>query len=246
MRIPRRTFSRLSRVPHASMCGGRARCSTCRVQVLNGLEFLERPGPDEQLALERAGIDAPDIRLACQVRPRADLSVVTLVPAAASAARFSSLDRYQTGVERNVTIMFVDIRGFTRFSDGRLPYDIVFILNQYLGRMSDAIIAEGEIQPARSRELGFEIPGTVTEVLVKEGDRVAAGTLLARLDTREMELALRSAEQDVAAQQAGAVVVPPRLTIDDGEGGWKWARVCREGPVFDAREILWEEETESG
>jgi multidrug efflux pump subunit AcrA (membrane-fusion protein) len=65
-----------------------------------------------------------------------------------------------------------------------------------------AIIAEGEIQPARSRELGFEIPGTVTEVLVKEGDRVAAGTLLARLDTREMELALRSAEQDVAAQQA--------------------------------------------
>jgi adenylate cyclase len=39
--------------------------------------------------------------------------------------------------------MFVDIRGFTRFSDGRLPYDIVFILNQYLGRMSDAIIAEG-------------------------------------------------------------------------------------------------------
>jgi adenylate cyclase len=39
--------------------------------------------------------------------------------------------------------MFVDIRGFTRFSEGRLPYDIVFILNQYLGRMSDAIIAKG-------------------------------------------------------------------------------------------------------
>jgi adenylate cyclase len=136
-------ISRLSRVPHASMCGGRARCSTCRVQVLNGLEFLERPGPDEQMALERAGIDAPDIRLACQVRPRADLSVVTLVPAAESAARYTSLDRYQTGVERDITIMFVDIRGFTRFSDGRLPYDIVFILNQYLGRMSDAIIAKG-------------------------------------------------------------------------------------------------------
>jgi adenylate cyclase len=135
-------ISRLSRVPHASMCGGRARCSTCRVQVINGLEFLEPPGPDEQRALERAGINAPDIRLACQVRPLADLSVVTLVPAA-RAVRTSSLDRYQTGVERNVTIMFVDIRGFTRFSEGRMPYDIVFILNQYLGRMSDAIIAEG-------------------------------------------------------------------------------------------------------
>jgi adenylate cyclase len=107
-----------------------------------GWSFLNPPGPDEQRALERAGINAPDIRLACQVRPLADLSVVTLVPAA-RAVRTSSLDRYQTGVERNVTIMFVDIRGFTRFSEGRMPYDIVFILNQYLGRMSDAIIAEG-------------------------------------------------------------------------------------------------------
>ena len=76
-------ISRLSRIPHASVCGGRARCSTCRVQVVNGLEHLAPPGADETRALQKAGIKSPDIRLACQVRPRGDLSIITLVPVGA-------------------------------------------------------------------------------------------------------------------------------------------------------------------
>ena len=30
-------ISRLNNIPHASVCGGRARCSTCRVRVVEGL-----------------------------------------------------------------------------------------------------------------------------------------------------------------------------------------------------------------
>ncbi len=135
-------ISRISRVPHASVCGGRARCSTCRVQVLSGHEHLAPPGTDELQTLKRAGITSPDIRLACQVRPRGDLSVITLVPAAGDR-RIMRQDAYSAGVERVVTVMFIDLRGFTRFSEGRLPYDVVFILNQYLAGMSNVIAANG-------------------------------------------------------------------------------------------------------
>jgi HlyD family secretion protein len=67
---------------------------------------------------------------------------------------------------------------------------------------ADNVIAEGVVEPARSSHLAFEVPGDVVEILVESGDRVPAGAPLVRLDTRELALALRSAEQDVLAQEA--------------------------------------------
>ncbi|MBN1640799.1 MAG: HlyD family efflux transporter periplasmic adaptor subunit [Anaerolineae bacterium] len=66
----------------------------------------------------------------------------------------------------------------------------------------DPVLAEGRIEPVRSAHLAFEIGGEVVDVLVAEGDRVAAGNPLLRLDTAELALALRSAEQDVVVQRA--------------------------------------------
>ncbi len=67
---------------------------------------------------------------------------------------------------------------------------------------ADMVAAEGSVEPARSSELSFKIPGKVVEVLVETGGRVEAGAPLIRLDARELTLALRSAQQDAAAQQA--------------------------------------------
>jgi len=39
-----------------------------------------------------------------------------------------------------------------------------------------------------------------------------------------------------------ACVVRVRRSPAEG-GGWKWARVCQDGPVFESREVIWEEET---
>ncbi len=54
-------------------CGGNARCTTCRVQILSGdvspMEELER----ERLAREESL--GPDIRLSCQIRVESDLSI---------------------------------------------------------------------------------------------------------------------------------------------------------------------------
>lgn len=131
-------ISRINNIPHASVCGGRARCSTCRVRVLAGQENLSQPSEREQQVLRRVGAP-PNVRLACQIYPTGDMTVSTLLPAQMTRGGSQSFDQYLWGVEHEVTIMFCDLRGFTSMSAGRLTYDVVFLLNQFLGRMAETI-----------------------------------------------------------------------------------------------------------
>ncbi len=135
-------ISRLNRVPHASVCGGRARCSTCRVRVLQGAENLPAPSDLEALVLRRIGSPV-NVRLACQTRPTTDLTISTLLPADLDPTQTTLIDKYLWGVEQEVTILFCDMRGFTKMSEGRLSFDVVFILNQFLGSMAEAIEDQG-------------------------------------------------------------------------------------------------------
>jgi ferredoxin len=62
-------------------CGGNARCTTCRVQILSGT-----PAPMGDLERERLAREAslgPDIRLSCQIRVEGDLEVRVLGRASA-------------------------------------------------------------------------------------------------------------------------------------------------------------------
>jgi adenylate cyclase len=129
--------SRLHNIPHACVCGGRARCSTCRVRVVEGLAQQPPPGETERKVLQRVGAPA-NVRLACQLKPEADLQITTLLPATGDTLAVP-MDKFFWGVEQEVTLLFSDLRGFTNLSEQRLSYDVVFLLNQYLGRMSEAI-----------------------------------------------------------------------------------------------------------
>jgi adenylate cyclase len=72
--------SRTNRIPHASVRGGRARCSTCRVRVVEGME-LQPPALENELkVLKRVGAPS-NVRLACQLRPTADFAITLLLPA---------------------------------------------------------------------------------------------------------------------------------------------------------------------
>ena len=136
-------ISRIWHIPHASVCGGRARCSTCRVRVLEGIDDLEPPSEMEKTVLARVGAGEA-VRLACQVHPSSDLKIATLLPAQRVRPTDAvNHDEYTWGVEQTVTVMFADLRGFTAMSEARLPYDVVFLLNQYLGQMSAAIEDSG-------------------------------------------------------------------------------------------------------
>ncbi len=135
--------SQANNIPHASICGGKARCSTCRVRVLTGL-YEQPPATETELrVLARIGA-TQNVRLACQLRPNSNLSIVPLLPAQRTKAEnINALDKYFWGVEQEVTLLFADLRGFTKMSEDQLPYDVVFLLNQFLGSMSEAIEDSG-------------------------------------------------------------------------------------------------------
>lgn len=136
-------ISRINNVPLASVCGGRARCSTCRVKVLDGGGSLGKPGVSEAAVLKRIGA-SENVRLACQIRPEQNISVQPLVPVKASLAAGEHLkDAYHWGVEQDVVVMFVDLRNFTGITESQLAYDVVYLLNSYLDQASNAIRAEG-------------------------------------------------------------------------------------------------------
>ena len=134
--------SRLNGIPHASVCGGRGRCSTCRVRVLEGEDNLPAPSADELRVLERVGAP-PKVRLACQAAPSGNISIMPLLPPNATArdARRRSPD--MAGQEREMSILFADLRSFTQFSERKLPYDVVFVLNRYFAHMGEAVEAAG-------------------------------------------------------------------------------------------------------
>ena len=135
---------RAARIPHASVCGGRGRCSTCRIHIDAGAEHLTAPHDDELRVLRR--IAAPSsVRLACQLRPLTDLSVTPLLPASATAADAMERAHYQRSEERAVALLFADMRGFTRLAESRLPYDVVFVLNRYREEMAHAIESAGGV-----------------------------------------------------------------------------------------------------
>lgn len=134
--------SRIVGRPHASVCGGRGRCSTCRVRIDAGEECLPPPAPEEARVLRR--IDAPPkVRLACQAKPAGDVQVTPLLPAAASARDTLRAGRDSGGREQQVAILFADLRGYTKLSEDRLPFDTVFLLNRYFAETGQAITGAG-------------------------------------------------------------------------------------------------------
>jgi adenylate cyclase len=78
------------------------------------------------------------VRLACQIRPREPITVTRLVapPAPKDGRRPAG---HPQGIERNLVVLFLDTRGFTRIAERRLPYDVVFILNRLFAEVGEAI-----------------------------------------------------------------------------------------------------------
>src|SRR6266571_3774318 len=131
------------KIPHASVCGGRARCSTCRVRVVSDRAALPRPSRREAFVLNRVGAGDPSIRLACQLRPQTDVAVIPVLPPHIGADFVRNRRRINIGEERYVVSMFVDMRGSTKLSEERLPFDIVFLINRFVDAASQAVTDAG-------------------------------------------------------------------------------------------------------
>ncbi len=135
-------------IPHTHICGGSARCSTCRVLIVEGLEFCSpRTSPEEELA-KKLGLE-PEIRLACQTQVAG--GKVILRRLAIDSEDLESFNDEMAGKsisppvghEKKIAILFADIRGFTAFAESLLPYDVIYVLNRYFQKMGYVINRNG-------------------------------------------------------------------------------------------------------
>ena len=134
--------SRSAGIPHASICGGRGRCTTCRLRIADGKDLLPHPSTFEAGALQRIGAP-PNVRLACQLRPISDVAVFPLVPWSIGPTDGLVRPSLTLGAEKDIAILFADIRSFTQLAEHRFPYDVVFLLNRYFAAMGEAVERSG-------------------------------------------------------------------------------------------------------
>ncbi len=136
-------ISRANRIAHASICGGRARCSTCRVRVEEGVEGLSPPVFPESITL--AAIEAPhNVRLACQIRPTKPITVTRLLRPASTGPQAAGVPESDSnGTEKQLAVLYVNMREFADLSAKKLPYDVVFLLNEFFATLATAIKAQG-------------------------------------------------------------------------------------------------------
>ena len=127
----------------AHLCGGRARCSTCRVRIIEGADALtERTEPEAAMA---AKLEFPDeIRLACQTETHGSIRMWRLVLDKIDVEMASQLGKghYAGPVGREVeeaAVMFTDVAGFTSMSETLPAYDVVHILNRFFARVETAV-----------------------------------------------------------------------------------------------------------
>jgi adenylate cyclase len=177
--------SRSFHLPHASMCGGRARCSTCRVRVTAGEEICPSAQADERATLDRIG--APDhVRLACQLRPQGDISVVPLVRTERPIYRQIVPQRSH---EREVVVLFCDFLNRGELASDHLPQDLLYVLTLYIEALSNSIrAAHGTLSyieldslcalfgleraPAQAARQALQAAGTIEKVIAELNERL--------------------------------------------------------------------------
>ena len=173
-------------IPHFHVCGGNAKCSTCRVLVLAGGEQLTPPNDKEQFLRSKMRFP-PNVRLACQtyvtgesirlirvIRDETDMELY--VGAAAGNAT------EQIGDEKELTLFFLDIRNFTAFIESNPPFDAIHIIRKLFAMFQHTIeLYNGQVIETAGDGL-YAVFG-LREIEKSADDAVIAGfTILSNLE----------------------------------------------------------------
>lgn len=128
-------------IPCVAACDGDAKCSTCRVLIVDGLEACEARTPDEIPLARRLGFGRR-VRLACQTTINASVVVRRLVLDPDDTRRLDQrrpYSRRRRGRELDVAVLFTDIRDFTRLAATLPPYDSIHVLERFMALAVEAV-----------------------------------------------------------------------------------------------------------
>ncbi len=132
-------------ISHLSACGGTGKCSTCRVEVIEGLENCQPRNDIEQKLADKLSFPS-NIRLGCQTKLKGNITYRRLLLDKRDVQLNNQVTQQRlesVGTLRNLTILFCDIKGFTPFSESLSAYDVIFILNRYFSIMREVILRHG-------------------------------------------------------------------------------------------------------
>ena len=94
------------------------------------------------------------------------------------------------GSERRVTVVFIDLRGSTALGEARMPYDILFILNQFFNEMTKALVATGGLYSNFTGDGLMALYGLGTQDAATGAEQALRGAreMLRRLDHLNVQL----------------------------------------------------------
>jgi adenylate cyclase len=130
-------------INHMHVCGGNARCTTCRVYIVEGLNHC-LPRNEKEARLEKKLGLPKDIRLACQTKIRGDITIRRLVvddlDTEIVLKQFGDAPGPKLGQEKDLAILFTDIENYTQFAEAFPAYDVVHVLSRYYQTMNEIIV----------------------------------------------------------------------------------------------------------
>lgn len=140
-------------IPHFHACGGKAKCSTCRVLVLEGDQHLNKPNGAETKLKSKIGL--PDaVRLACQthvsgpvkvermLRDESDIQTVIQI----NGKNPKKFKLKSLGLEKHAVLFFLDIRNFTAFVENHPPFDVIYMMRKIFSSFNAIIVKNhGEV-----------------------------------------------------------------------------------------------------
>lgn len=205
--------SRMNDIPHPSTCRGRGRCSTCRVHILTGARGLPEPSGPERMLLTHIG--APEnVRLGCQLRPNHDIGVRVLMPVLGRLTANAEGEESEWALERNATVLCLDLRAFGTLTQNRLPYEIAVLINRFAAEMTQAVESHGG-------HVDIMYGDGLLAVFDADEHHVGAGARAALSAARDMSRVLDL----LNAEMRGALPIPIRAGIGLHTGPLVLARI---------------------
>ncbi|MCS7206257.1 MAG: YceI family protein [Leptospiraceae bacterium] len=124
-------------IPHYHVCLGNGVCSTCRVEILEGLEYLPPRNSQEKLIANQKGWK-DNIRLACQTIPKGNIKVRRLIyDEGDSRLAQKEITDSQTKENQEATVLVIEIQNFFELIE-KTP-NVFFSLSHFFQRVNKVL-----------------------------------------------------------------------------------------------------------